>query len=227
MAAEDTAKRVYDEAVVIDGLNVSNWDSDHVYVSLDAGRVTAINATIAVWENFPQTMDNIAGWLRRLREHDDTLLHGRTTRDILQAKEQQKTAVIFGWQNASPIENDLDRLALFHALGVRIIQVTYNDRNLLGNGCYERTDDGLSNFGVDAVKEMNEMGILIDLSHVGERTTLETIELFRAAGGLHPRQRPGLRGPRPKQDGRSLEAAGGEGWCRRRERVSHIPSPGV
>lgn len=177
MAAEDTAKRVYDEAVVIDGLNVSNWDSDHVYVSLDAGRVTAINATIAVWENFPQTMDNIAGWLRRLREHDDTLLHGRTTRDILQAKEQQKTAVIFGWQNASPIENDLDRLALFHALGVRIIQVTYNDRNLLGNGCYERTDDGLSNFGVDAVKEMNELGILIDLSHVGERTTLETIEL--------------------------------------------------
>ena len=84
--------------------------------------------------------------------------------------------MIFGWQNATPIENNLDRLALFHALGVRVIQLTYNDRNLLGNGCYERSDDGLSHFGRDAVCEMNRLGILIDLSHVGDRTTLDAIE---------------------------------------------------
>ena len=76
-----------------------------------------------------------------------------------------------------PIENDLSRLDLFHALGVRIIQITYNERNLLGNGCYERRDEGLTNFGVDAIKQMNRLGILIDLSHVGDRTTLEAIEL--------------------------------------------------
>ena len=171
------ASRIYDEAMVIDGLNVSRWDYPAVYESLHGGRVTAINATVAIWEGYRQTMDNIATWPARFQDHGDTLLQARYADDITLAKEESKTAVILGWQNASPIENDLDRLALFHDMGVRVIQVTYNERNLLGNGCYERVDDGLSNFGVDAVRLMNELGILIDLSHVGDRTTLETIEL--------------------------------------------------
>ena len=176
MATEEEAKRVYDQAIVIDGLNVSRWESASVYPSLHAGGVTAINATIAIWEGYLETIDNISAWATRFREHSDTLLQGVSVDDIIRAKREGKTAVVFGWQNASPIENDLDRLALFHTLGVRIIQVTYNERNLLGNGCYERVDEGLSNFGLDAVREMNELGILIDLSHVGDRTTLETIE---------------------------------------------------
>ena len=176
MTAEDVAKRVYDEAVVIDGLNVSRWESPAVYRSLHAGGVTAINATIAIWEGFQEALDNIARWPQRFADHGDTLVQAKTAGDIVQAKQAGRTAVIFGWQNASPIENDLDRLALFHSLGVSIVQVTYNERNLLGNGCYERTDDGLSNFGLDAIREMNELGILIDLSHVGDWTTLETIE---------------------------------------------------
>jgi membrane dipeptidase len=168
---------VYDQAPVVDALNVSNWQSPRVYRSLHAGGVTAINATMVVWEDYRQAMDNIAAWMRRFREYDDVLSQATSTHQILRAKEEGKVAVVLGWQNASPIENDLDRLALFHALGVRIIQITYNERNLLGNGCYERTDEGLSNFGVDAVKEMNRLGILIDLSHVGDRTTLDAIEL--------------------------------------------------
>ena len=176
MTTEDDARRVYDEAVVIDGLNVSKWESDAVYQSLHAGRVTAINATVAIWEGFRETMDNIARWPRRFAEHSDTLVQARTAEDIVQAKKDGRTAVILGWQNAAPIGNDLDRLALFHSLGVLIVQVTYNERNLLGNGCYERTDEGLSNFGLDAIREMNELGILIDLSHVGDQTTLDTIE---------------------------------------------------
>ena len=177
MSTEDTATRLYEESVVIDGLNVSNWDSPAVYRSLDSGGVTAINATIVVWENYRETMDNLAAWTRRFRAHEDTLIQATSVTDILKAKDQGKTGVVLGWQNASPIENDLDRLALFYDLGVRIIQITYNERNLLGNGCYERADEGLSNFGVDAVKELNRLGILIDLSHVGDRTTLETAEL--------------------------------------------------
>ena len=180
MSAESTITSVYDESPVIDGLNVSNWRSPAVYRSLHDGGVTAINATMVVWEGYREAMDNIAAWMRRFREYDDVLAQATSTSQILRAKEDGKVAVVLGWQNASPIENDLDRLALFHALGVRIIQITYNERNLLGNGCYERTDDGLSNFGVDAVKEMNRLGILIDLSHVGDRTTLETIELSEA-----------------------------------------------
>ena len=180
MTSATKPEDLYQESVVIDGLNVSNWHSPAVYESLHDGNVTAINATIAVWEHYTETMDNIKEWLRRFRERADTVSQVTTVQDILDAKATGRTGVIFGWQNATPIENDLDRLELFHRLGVRVIQVTYNERNLLGNGCWERNDEGLSNFGVDAVKEMNRLGILIDLSHVGDRTTLDTIELSEA-----------------------------------------------
>ena len=168
---------IYDDSIVIDGLNVSNWDSRAVFDSLSNGRVTTINATTAVWEGFHETLDNTSAWMRRFRDHSDTLSQVRTADDILQAKEQGRVGVALGWQNASPIENHLDRLELFHGFGVRIIQITYNERNLVGNGCFERVDDGLSSFGVDVVREMDRLGMLIDLSHVGDRTTLEAIEL--------------------------------------------------
>ena len=175
MAEQDVHSKAYETSVVIDALNVSNWDSTAVYESLHHGGVTAINATITVWENYRECMDNIASWLRRFRT-EEHLIQATSLNGILQAKEEGKVGVVFGWQNASPIESELDRLELFHSLGVRIIQITYNERNLLGNGCYERTDDGLSNFGLDAIKEMNRLGILIDLSHVGDRTTIDAIE---------------------------------------------------
>ena len=172
---QEEAKKLYDQAIVIDGLNVSNWDSPNVYTSLRAGNLTAISATVATWENFQQTMDQIGLWLRRFRERND-ILQVKTTQDIRAAKETGKTGIILSFQNASPIENELDRLGIFHALGVRAIQLTYHERNLLGNGCFERRDEGLSNFGLDAVREMNQLGIVIDLSHVGDRTTMEAIE---------------------------------------------------
>lgn len=172
----EEAREIYDRAIVIDGLNVSNWNSPAVFDSLRAGKLTAVSATVAVWENFLETMDHLSAWQRRFRERGD-FMQIHNTADILAAKETDRTGIILSFQNASPIENDLDRLALFHALGVRIIQLTYHERNLLGNGCWERRDEGLSNFGVDAVRQMNELGILIDLSHVGDRTSLEAIEV--------------------------------------------------
>ena len=174
MASE--ARRIYDEAIVIDGLNVSNWESDAVFERLRAGNITAINATVATWENFLQTMAHLSVWMRRFRERDD-ILQVKETADIRTAKKLGKTGIILGFQNASPIENDLDRLGLFLALGVRVIQITYHETNLLGSGCWERNDAGLSNFGVDAVREMNRLGIVIDLSHVGPKTTLDAIEV--------------------------------------------------
>ncbi len=171
------ARSLYDEAVVIDALNVSNWDSDAVYESLNAGSVAAINATQATWEGYEETLDMIAKWYVRFRERPDQILLVETVDDIHRAEREGKTGIIFGWQNTSPIENDLDRLALFHKLGVRIMQVTYHERNLLGDGCMERQDGGLTNFGIDAVKEMNRLGILLDLSHVGIATTQESIEV--------------------------------------------------
>ena len=167
---------MYDEAIVVDGLNVSNWDSPNVFRTLRGSGVTAINATVVTWEGYRETLDHTARWLQRFGEYEDSLVQVETVEDIHRAKREGKVGVILGWQNSTPIESDLDRLALFHRLGVRIMQLTYHERNLLGNGCWERSDDGLSNFGVDAVKEMNRLGILIDLSHVGEHTTLEAIE---------------------------------------------------
>ena len=197
----DAGSQLYKEAVVIDSLNVSNWDSPGVYQSLHAGGVTAINATVATWENYPETLDNIAAWQRRFREYDDILVQVRTVDELFQAKKDGKVGIILGSQNASPIENDLDRLALFHALGMRVIQLTYHERNLLGNGCWERRDDGLSNFGVDAVREMNRLGILIDLSHVGDRTTLEAIELSdKPVAITHANARSYFDHPRNKAD---------------------------
>ena len=192
---------LYAQSVVFDGLNVSNWDSPDVYRSLHEGMVTGINATVAIWENFRDTMDNLAAWVHRFESYQDTVTQARTARDILRAKEEGKVGVVFGWQNASPIENDLNRLALFHTLGVRIIQITYNERNLIGNGCYERTDDGLSRFGQDAVKEINRLGILIDLSHVGDRTTLDAAEQSDGpVSCTHANARSFFNHPRNKTD---------------------------
>ena len=175
--AKSMGRTVYDEAIVVDGLNVSNWDSPDVYENLGVSGVTAINATIATWEGFQETLDHIAKWPARFAEYGDVIMQARSVEDIQRAKREGKVGVVLGFQNASPIENDLARLSIFHELGVRIIQLTYHERNLLGNGCYERRDDGVSSFGADAIQEMNRLGILIDLSHVGERTTLDTIEM--------------------------------------------------
>ena len=164
-----------DGFLIIDGLNVSNWESENVYRDLNKGNVSAINATTATWENYSQTLDNIAVWYSKFNNRTDISLV-RKVDDIFKASDNGQVGIIIGFQNASPIENNLDYLYTFDELNVKIIQFTYHERNLLGNGCYERVDEGITNFGIDAIKIMNEVGILIDLSHVGIVTTMETID---------------------------------------------------
>ena len=164
-----------DGFLIIDGLNVSNWESENVYRDLNKGNVNAINATTATWENYSQTLDNIAVWYSKFNSRTDISLI-RKVDDIFKASDNGQVGIIIGFQNASPIENNLDYLYTFDELNVKIIQFTYHERNLLGNGCYERVDEGITNFGIDAIKIMNEVGILIDLSHVGIVTTMETID---------------------------------------------------
>ena len=187
--------------IMIDGLNVSNWDSPAVYQSLAAGGVTATNATIATWENYRETLDHVQAWLQRFANCGETLMQIKTTEDILEAQKTSKVGVILGFQNATPIENDLGHLEIFYALGVRIIQLTFHERNLLGDGCWESANAGLSNFGRDAVREMNRLGILIDLSHVGERSTLETIDYSeKPVAVTHANCRVYYDNPRNKTD---------------------------
>ena len=176
MTDSGSARQLYDHAIVIDGLNVSNWDSPAVFASLANGGVTAINATVATWENYQGTLAEVQKWLYRYERYTSRLMPVHTAADIRRAKEAGQVGVILGFQNATPIENDIGHLAVFHALGVRIIQLSFHERSLLADGCYESANGGLSNFGRSAVREMNRLGILIDLSHVGERSTIEAIE---------------------------------------------------
>ena len=208
---DTAARQIYDQAIVIDGLSISNWESDAVFERLRAGNITAINATVATWENFTQTMAHLAAWMRRFRERDD-ILQVKETADIHRAKQLGKTGIILSFQNASPIENELDRLGLFLALGVRVMQLTYHETNLLGSGCWERNDAGLSNFGVDAVREMNRLGIVIDLSHVGPKTTLDAIEISEQPVAItHANARSFCDHPRNKEEDalKLLAAKGG------------------
>ena len=191
----------FHDAILIDGLDTSKWGEKSVYRTLRDGGVTAINATIAIWDDYETVLHKITRYLEWFDEFSELIRPVRTADDIRAAKAENRTGIILGWQNATPIGNDLGRLRLFHELGVRVIQLTYNERNLLGNGCYERTDDGLSRFGLAAVAEMNRLGILIDLSHVGDRTTLDTIENSTGPVAItHANARSHIDHPRNKTD---------------------------
>jgi membrane dipeptidase len=175
-STEDAA--LHRSALVIDGLNISKWSRD-VFASMQAGGITAANCTCCVWEGFADTMRNIAQWRRWFREHADLILPVRDAADIRRAKEQGKVGIILGWQNTSAIDGDIRLLELFHDVGVRIVQLTYNTQNFVGAGCLERVDPGLSDFGAEVVAELNRLGMLIDLSHVGPVTARDAIRLSR------------------------------------------------
>jgi membrane dipeptidase len=172
------AGSLHDEAIVIDGLIISNF-SRAVFADMRAGGLTAANCTCAVWEGFRGAMDNIARWQRWFAENADLILPVRSTADILRAKREGRTGIILGWQNLAAIEDRIEYLGLFKALGVGVMQIAYNTQNLVGTGCYESRDGGLSDFGREVVHEMNRLGILCDLSHVGGRTSEEVIRHSR------------------------------------------------
>jgi len=165
----------YDDAVLIDGLVISNF-SRAIFEDMAKGGITAANCTCSVWHDFRATMANIAQWKRWFAEHDDLILQVHGVDDIRRAKAEGKVGIILGWQNTSGIDNDVANLALFRDLGVRVMQLTYNSQNLVGSGCWESRDGGLSDFGRHVIDEMNRLGILIDLSHVGPVTSDEAIK---------------------------------------------------
>ena len=166
---------LHQDAVVFDGLIVSNW-SREVFEDMRRGGITAANCTCSVWEGFHDTMVNVGQWNRWFQEHGDLICKARTTAEIRAAKEQNKTAIVLGFQNTSAFEDRLEFIQIFKDTGVGVAQITYNTQNLAGSGCYESTDSGLSDFGHEVVAEMNRVGMLCDLSHVGSKTSRDVIE---------------------------------------------------
>lgn len=165
---------LHDDLTVVDGLIIARWGRD-VFEDMRRGGVTAANCTCSVWEGFQDTMNNIGRFNRWFREHADLILPVRTTADIRAAKRAGKTGIILGFQNVSAFEDQLDYIQIFKDAGVGIVQMAYNTQNLVGSGCYESRDGGLSDFGREVVAEMNRVGILCDLSHVGQQTSRDVI----------------------------------------------------
>jgi len=141
------------------------------------GGVSAVHVTIAYHENFRETVANIEQWNRWFEKYPELIFHGKCAEDVRRAHAQDRTAIFFGFQNCSPIEDDIGLIEIVHALGARFMQLSYNNQSLLATGCYETEDPGITRFGKQAIEEMNRVGLAIDMSHSAERSTLEAIEL--------------------------------------------------
>jgi membrane dipeptidase len=164
---------LHTDSLVIDGLIISRWDRS-VFEDMHKGGLSAANCTVSVWEGFKDTVSNIAAMKKMIRDNADLLSLVRTTADIEAAKRAGRTGIILGFQNAHAFEDHLGTIEAFADMGVRVVQICYNTQNLIGTGCYER-DGGLSGFGHEVIAEMNRVGIMVDLSHVGPQTSTDTI----------------------------------------------------
>jgi membrane dipeptidase len=169
-----TAADLHRDATIFDGLIVSNW-SRQVFEDMQAAGITAANCTCSIWENFAGTMSNIVNWKAWFRENSDIIMQVRVAEDIARAKAAKKVGIVLGWQNTSAVEDQLGYLEVFHDCGIKVMQFTYNTQNLSGSGCRESRDGGMSDFGRDVLWEMNRLGILCDLSHVGSKTGEDVI----------------------------------------------------
>ncbi|TCP27815.1 microsomal dipeptidase-like Zn-dependent dipeptidase [Scopulibacillus darangshiensis] len=165
---------VYDMSVV-DGLLLSNWD-DTLIEKLKKGNISCVHACCGLWENARETLSNIGKWQRFFNEHHESLMQVTSGYDLYKAKKEGKIGVILGTQNTSPLEDELTLVEVFNNLGIKIMQLTYNNQNLIGSSCYEAFDNGLSRYGKLVVEEMNRVGMIVDLSHVGEKTSMDAIE---------------------------------------------------
>jgi membrane dipeptidase len=150
-------------------------DDDYVK-KLQEGGITLAMSTVASNHQFRGAIDQIIAFYERL-ENDNKLLFITQVDDIYRAKKERKVGVGFHFQNSRPVEYDLRLLDVFYKLGVRVIQLTYNEKNMVGDGCTELTDCGLSKFGKKMIKRMNKLGMVVDLSHVGYKTSMEAMEV--------------------------------------------------
>jgi len=163
-------------SLFIDALQYNNW-SEEVFKQINEGGLSAIHVTICYHEDFQEMVQNVIDWNRRFESYSDMIFHGRTADDVRKAQKEGRTAIFFGFQNCSPIEDNIGLVEICHQLGVRFMQLTYNNQSLLATGCYEESDSGITRMGKQVIKEMNRVGLVVDMSHSAERSTLEAIEI--------------------------------------------------
>ena len=159
----------------IDNLQYCNWSRKIFEINRSAG-LDAVHVTIVYHEDFDELQLEIKKWEKLFHENSDLIFLGKNFQDIDKANKENKTAIFFGFQNCSPIEDDINLVEKVHQLGCRFMQLTYNNQSLLATGCYEKVDSGVTNFGREVIREMNRVGLVVDMSHSAEKSTLNAIE---------------------------------------------------
>ena len=159
----------------IDNLQYCNWSRKIFEINRSAG-LDAVHVTIVYHEDFDELQLEIKKWEKLFHENSDLIFLGKNFQDIDKANKENKTAIFFGFQNCSPIEDDIRLVEKVHELGCRFMQLTYNNQSLLATGCYEKVDSGVTNFGREVIREMNRVGLVVDMSHSAEKSTLDAIE---------------------------------------------------
>ena len=164
----------------IDNLQYCNWSREIFEFNREAN-LDAVHVTIVYHEDYDELVDETRKWEKLFLENSDLIFLGNDFKDIEKANVEKKTAIFFGFQNCSPIEDDISLVEKVHSLGCRFMQLTYNNQSLLATGCYEKIDSGVTNFGREVIKEMNRVGIVIDMSHSAEKSTFDAIQIGRAS----------------------------------------------
>ena len=160
----------------IDNLQYRNWSREIFEVNRSAG-LDAVHVTIVYHEDYDELLIEIQKWDKLFKENSDLIFQGKDYKDIEKANQLKKTAIFFGFQNCSPIEDNINLVEKVHELGCRFMQLTYNNQSLLATGCYEKIDSGVTNFGREVIREMNKVGVVVDMSHSAEKSTLDSIEI--------------------------------------------------
>jgi membrane dipeptidase len=170
----------FDRSVVIDALSADDdWDNpEPIFEAYRKAGVTAIHTSLAN-RNLAVAMRDLAEWQARFDRWPDRLAKIVRAAQITEAKKARRVGVLLGFQNATIVESDIRNLDTLYEAGTRCIQLTYNSRNLVGDGCTERTNAGLSDFGIAVVERMNQLGIVVDLSHCGEATSRDGIAISK------------------------------------------------
>jgi len=159
----------------IDNLQYCNWSKEIFQINNEA-KLDAVHVTIAYHEDFNEVKKNVEIWNKHFQDYKNLIFHGKTFKDIEKAHQEKKTAIFFGFQNCSPIEDDISLVEKVYDLGARFMQLTYNNQSLLATGCYEKNDSGVTRMGREVIKEMNRLGLVVDMSHSAEKSTFDAIE---------------------------------------------------
>ena len=160
----------------IDNLQYCKWTREVFQINREA-KLDAVHVTIVYHEDYNELLNKIKEWETFFKENSDIIFLGKSFKDIEKANKENKTSIFFGFQNCSPIEDDISLVEKVHEHGCRFMQLTYNNQSLLATGCYEKLDSGVTNFGKEVIKEMNRVGIVIDMSHSAEKSTYDAIEI--------------------------------------------------